>query len=329
MSHEIETNGTQAAAIFAREDAWHQLGTTLPDAFTAQDAMTIGRLGGWNVRKTPLTTTEITEDGVATIEIPDKFATVRTNPFNGNLDYLGIVGPWYTPIQNEEHCDFLNTLVDESGAHFDTAGSLRGGRDVFVTMKLPTTMMVGGVDQLDLYIAAFNSHDGTSAFRLMTTPVRVVCANTQRLALQQNNGIFRIRHTRGAQGQIEQARQGLGLTFKYLEAFEAEAERMVQETLTHGQFMDIISREFGAADDASKRAKTNAERVLDDLQQLFADANTQAGIRNTRWAGYQSLIEYADHIAPVRGDEKARAERVLSGGVDDFKQRAHALFAVA
>ena len=35
MAHEIETHGDQAAAIFTREDAWHRLGTTVPDGFTA------------------------------------------------------------------------------------------------------------------------------------------------------------------------------------------------------------------------------------------------------------------------------------------------------
>ncbi len=44
MAHEIETHGTQAAAIYARKDAWHRLGTTVR-AFTAQEAMTIGHLG--------------------------------------------------------------------------------------------------------------------------------------------------------------------------------------------------------------------------------------------------------------------------------------------
>ena len=46
----------------------------------------------------------------------------------------------YVPFQNEACCDLLNALVDESGAHFETAGSMRGGRRVFVTMKLPKTM---------------------------------------------------------------------------------------------------------------------------------------------------------------------------------------------
>jgi len=128
MAHEIETHGTQAAAIYARKDAWHWLGTTVRDrAFTAEEAMTIGHLGDWDVRKVPLTANEVTEDGVTSIEAPG-FATVRTNPFTGQPEALGVVGGGYTPLQNEDHAEFLNLLADQSGAIFDTAGSLRGGR---------------------------------------------------------------------------------------------------------------------------------------------------------------------------------------------------------
>lgn len=52
MGHLIETYGNQAAAVFARQDAWHRLVTVVRDrAFTAQEAMTLGHLGGWDVHK--------------------------------------------------------------------------------------------------------------------------------------------------------------------------------------------------------------------------------------------------------------------------------------
>jgi hypothetical protein len=35
MAHEIETHGNRAAAVFARIDAWHRLGTT--DTIHADD----------------------------------------------------------------------------------------------------------------------------------------------------------------------------------------------------------------------------------------------------------------------------------------------------
>lgn len=203
MAHDLETwSGGQATSfVSARQHAWHRLGTVLPAEFDAAAAMRHARLGGWNVRTQALQTTPVlSADGVDVLAVADHFATIRTNPVNGRPDVLGVVGRGYTPIQNEEHADLLNALVDESGAHFETAGSLRGGRQVFLTMKLPTTMLIGGIDAVDLYIVACNSHDGTSAFRLLVSPVRVVCGNTQALAIRRAQSSFSIRHTSGARG---------------------------------------------------------------------------------------------------------------------------------
>ena len=333
MSHEIETHGTQAAALFARKDAWHRLGTTVRDrAFTAEEAMRLGHLGGWDVRKLPLTTAEVSEGGVTRIEVPG-FATVRTNPFTGAPEALGVVGGGYTPLQNEDHAEFLNLLADESGAIFDTAGSLRGGRQVFITMQLPNSLTVGGTDRVDLNIAALNSHDGSSAFRILVTPVRVVCANTQSAALRNHESSFSIRHTRNAKAAVQAARDALGLTFTYVDAFQVEAERLIQQTMTDATFDALIDATFGKCEaHATKRVRETERRRRSRLHWLFADADTQTGIRDTAWAGYQAVAEYVDHYAPVRtakshgGDEQtARATRVLtSDDPDRIKRRAWA-----
>lgn len=316
MAHQIETHGSRAAAVFARVDPWHRLGTTLEGhAFTAEEAMSLGHLGGWDVRKVPLSASEISAEGVTQLDVPG-FATVRTNPFTHAPEALGVVGSAYHPLQNEEHAEFLNRLADESGAIFDTAGSLRGGRQVFVTMRLPESLQVGGSDRVDLNIAALNSHDGSSAFRLLVTPVRVVCANTQAAALREHKASISIRHTRNAKAAVQSAREALGLTFAYVREFEDEAERLINTTMTDAAFAELTATVFGTVGrDATPRAKRAARRRTDALTGLWADANTQAGVRHTAWAGYQSVVEYVDHFAPVRtkGNEAtARATRLLT-----------------
>ncbi|CAN7512723.1 DUF932 domain-containing protein [Knoellia sp. LjRoot47] len=316
MTHQIETHGDRAAAVFARQDAWHRLGTTVAGhAFTAEEAMRLGHLGGWNVRKVPLTANVMDEDGVTTLDVP-AFATVRTNPFTHAPEALGVVGSGYRPLQNEEHAEFLNLLADQSGAVFDTAGSLRGGRHVFVTMRLPESLFVGGTDRVDLNIAALNSHDGSSAFRLVVTPVRVVCANTQAAALRDHVSSWSIRHTSNAKAAVQAARDALGLTFAYAEAFQAEADRLLEREMTDAQFFDLIRATFGtASDDAPPRVRRASGDRLATLSRLFHDAETQAGIRGTAWAGYQAVVEYVDHFAPVRtkvAPDAARAQRLLT-----------------
>lgn len=332
MAHEIETYGNRAAAIFARQDAWHRLGTTVEgEAFTAEHAMRLGHLGGWDVRKVGLTAHEVTEHGVTAVEVPDRFATVRTNPFNGSPEALGVVGNTYQPIQNEEHCEILNRLVDESGATFDTAGSLRGGRQVFVTMRLPESIKVAGVDELSINLAALNSHDGSQAFRLLITPVRIVCANTQSAALRHNRASVAIRHTASATGRVAAARDALGMTWRYVEEFQAEAEAMIQQSTTEAEFVATTRQLFGWDQDATKRTATAQRTREDTLMRLWHDAGTQQPIKGTAWAGYQAVAEYVDHFAPVRTNRnkaQARAERVLTtDGPNQRKREAWAAFA--
>ena len=312
MAHHIETHGSQAAALFARTDPWHRLGTTVAgEAFSAEDAMRLGHLGGWNVRKVPLHAAEVTTNGVTNLDVPG-FATVRTDPFTGAPQALGVVGSAYTPLQNEEHAEFLNLLADQSGAVFDTAGSLREGRQVFVTMRLPRHLLVGGIDRVDLNIAALNSHDGSGAFRVLVTPVRVVCANTQHAALGNHVSSWAIRHTRNAKAAVQAARDSLGLTFAYVEAFETQAERLMDTTTTDAQFSALMYDVFGSPPaDAPARTRTAHLARAATLDWLWHDAPTQREVRGTSWAAYQTVTEYLDHHAPVRDKTDPRTARAL------------------
>jgi phage/plasmid-like protein (TIGR03299 family) len=333
MAHELEkfADGT-TGFVTAREHAWHRLGTVLPSEFTASQAMEHARLGWWNVRKEHLQAVVPTADGVSTIDVPDRFATVRTNPVTGRPEVLGVVGPTYVPIQNEEHTDLLDVLVDESGAHFETAGSLKGGRQVFITMKLPETLSVGGIDAVETYLCAVNSHDGSTAFRLMVTPVRVVCANTLAAATRRAKSSFSIQHTAGAKGQIQAARDALGLTFRYLGEFQTEAERMLDAAMTDSEFAALVREVWPVnLDGASVRTRNSVARRDHELTYLWHDADTQSAIRGTRWAAWQAVTEYLDHYTPVGKDRDAsrvRAERAVSDSTTALKTRAFDLLAV-
>ena len=208
----------------------------------AREALASARLAGWSVRKMPLVIPQepmISEDGVTTpapIPVPDMFATVRDNPVvPGRIDYLGVVGSKYEPVQNEALCGLLDAITDESGAHFETAGALFGGRQIFVTMKLPKTMTLrgrnGAEDHTQFYLGALNSHDGSSALRATVSPVRIVCANTQRFAISRAKASFSIRHTGGARGAIQEARNALGLAWRYMDAFETEAAALYAQPM--------------------------------------------------------------------------------------------------
>jgi phage/plasmid-like protein (TIGR03299 family) len=188
-------------------------------------------------------------------------------------------------------------------------------------------MRIAGVDDIDLYLAATTSHDGTASLRLDATPVRIVCANTQRLAYERTRGSYTFRHTSNVSSKISEARQALGLMWKAFESFETEAEKMINETLTMGEFEKIVAQLWPVADDASDAAKNNAKQRTSTLKYLIRDADTQKAIKGTRWAGYQAVTEYLDHFAPAKTD-LVRATRALTGPGADIKARAFELLAV-
>jgi phage/plasmid-like protein (TIGR03299 family) len=330
MAHELDSTNGVVSFANSRSDAWHRLGESVGHAMTAQEALQSAHLAGWNVRKMPLQVPQeplITENGGTTpdpLAVPEHYATVRTNPITGAIDVLGVVGSKYVPVQNDASCALLNALTDQSGAVFETAGALRGGREVFVTLKLPQSITFdgkdGSKDRTDFYLAALNSHDGSSAYRFLVTPVRIVCANTQTAAIARAKASFAIRHTGGAQIAIQEARAALRLSWRYVEGFEAEAAAL------YAAAMDLDEvREFAAelvnVDQADTTAARNRRREqANSIVKLFVSSPTVAPISGTRWAAYNAVSEYVDHVAPVRGSRSsadaanARALRAVTTG---------------
>lgn len=318
MSHELEELADGSTAFFsAREVPWHKLGVVTADALNAEEALHTAKLANWNVRKVP---TQVVapgkEGGTYFLTVPDKFTVIRDNPVTGLPDALGVVGKIHRLIQNEELCHILDTIVDESGAHFETAGSLYGGRRVFVSMKMPEAVLIGGEDAVDLYLLASNSHDGSSSLRLDVTPVRTVCRNTQRAAWGQAKKTWKIRHTKTATQRIEEARKGLEVTWKYTGEFEQVANGLAEASFSDAEFDAFLQSLL--PEQESERARNERTKVLDGIKSVYFDSPTEDAIRGTRWGALNAVSEYVDWSSPVRGkDSDARAVRCLTQAISE------------
>jgi phage/plasmid-like protein (TIGR03299 family) len=157
-----------------RKTPWHGLGAVLdqPPATVAEAIEASGL--GWSVAKRRLAID-------CGSDLPD---VLRYRGFDGHYatvrqdtdEVLGVVGERYRIVQNHEAFAFVDQLLGSS-IHFETAGSLHGGRRVWVLATLPDHVEVGG-DDVRPYVLLMNSHDGSTAVVAATTPIRVVCQNT-------------------------------------------------------------------------------------------------------------------------------------------------------
>jgi len=218
--------------------------------------------------------------------------------------------------------------VDMSGAHFETAGSILGGKRVFVTMKVPNHMtFASGQEQVDLYLLAWNSHDGSSAFTLAITPVRVVCKNTLDYAMAAARRKFLVRHTVSATERIEEARRALDLTFNYEKALAEDIDRMLDKVYTEEQFASLVEQLLpDLPEDAEEFAKANREEAQGSMAALWYSP-TQDGIRDTAWGAMSTVVEWADFYSPARSKDRdtARAFKVLTGSTAPIKQKAYTI----
>lgn len=320
---ETFADGTRSI-VNNRQMNWHTVGQQTDGAATAQEALEMAQLD-WKVAvsESPIETKVNGE----TISLDHKFLTYRDHPKTG-LSALGVVGNRYTPIQNAEAFDFLNHLVDESGAVFESAGSLGNGEKVFMTLKFPETMMfANGQDGVDNYILAINSHDGSSSFTVAVTPMRIVCTNSIRLALRSAVSKISLKHTSGATAKVQQARETLGIVFRYQESFEQEVQRLLSMDISDNDYAKFVETLIPMPkQDASERKKNAVEKTRSDLLGLWK-APTQMLAPNTAWSAYNAVAEYADWFKPVRGGEDKeilRAERNITGE-SRLKERAHEL----
>ena len=113
---------------------------------------------------------------------------------------LGIVSDKYKIVQNHEAFDFTDSLIGE-GCTYETAGSLKGGKKVFLLAKLPQKMIIE--DAVDPYVCFTNSHDGFGAIQACMTPIRVVCNNTLNLALSKATRKWSTKHVGDIDNKLE------------------------------------------------------------------------------------------------------------------------------
>jgi len=306
MAHELEigANGETAFASL-REPAWHGLGTVFTEEVSTAKMLELAHLDNWNVR-------------LETVGIPDTFASdkdyffvTRTNPFDKTQnDVLGVVGERYKVLQNEDLFTFGDNLLD-GGSRWETAGSIKGGRQVFGSLALEreTVLDPNGVgDKVKTYLLINTSHDGSVAIQASITPVRVVCANTLNMALSSLKGkkkdapkqTFKIRHTETAEGKIAVAREALGMANAYMDEFDVMAKAMIEKTVTDNEFLKIIQLAYPAPEKDAKGSFKKYDAKVDMLQGIYKGAYNDT-IAGTAWGAFNALTERLDWYRSARG----------------------------
>lgn len=318
--------------------AWHGLGNVLADdVLTAARAIEAADLD-WEVVKQPLYVTGTVDGGASAQEYyPLETHTAIGRVKDGEYTPFGVVGRGYTIVQNKQAFQFMDDLVGSSEAKYHTAMSLRGGRRVCLLARVPhADIRIGGLgddELIHLYLLLSNGHDGSGSLRVDLTPVRVVCENTQTLAIQGALRSWTTRHTTNVLRRMHEARRTLELTFRYTAQLQATGERMAAAKLDAAGFERFLRnlvplRMPGADEQVGDRAAKNREETQQAIRAIYQLSPNLGNVRGTTWGALQAVAEYADHGRLYQGGKLATAaerrfEAATTGG--GLKQRAYQL----
>lgn len=275
-----------------RETPWHGMGEIVKEAPTSEDAIRLAGLD-WKVEQKPI----FLQDGT---QISGSYANVRSS----DNSPLGIVGERYRIVQNIDAFTFTDALLGE-GVKYETAGSLKNGKVIWLLAKLPDKYEILG-DKVDPYVVFTNTHDGSGAVRVAMTPVRVVCNNTLNAAMRTARRTWTARHTGNIQNKLDDAMQTLELASQYMEATKETFEELYKVKMNPFTLYRTVENIIPIKDDMTDRQKTNANMVRDDIVYRYNNAPDLTVLDHTGARLIQAVADTVDHMTPIRETKNYR-----------------------
>lgn len=291
MPAEVET------MFYTREKPWHGLGVRVENAPSSKEALIAAGLD-WDVEQKKI----YTEDGYV---IPGYFANVRSSDHHA----LGVVTKRYKIVQNHEAFAFTDALLGK-GVMYETAGSLKGGRKIWILARLPKQYRLAE-DVTIPYLVFSNSHDGSAAIKVAMTPVRIVCNNTLNLALQNADRIWSANHTGDIDSKLEDTRMTLFMAENYMNELAKESTRLSRKKVSDAEVEEYIKMLLPIATDATETMEQNVKKMREDLKMRYYSAPDLQGIGKNQYRFINAVSDFATHAKPLRETRQYRENLFL------------------
>lgn len=299
----------KAEMFYTGETPWHGLGTKLDKPQTAEEAIKEAGMD-WEVVSQPVYISN-NDDGLSYRSVPGKQAIVRAD----SGDIFNILTKSYTPLQNRDAFAFFDKVVGEGQAIYHTAGTLGGGRRVWILAQLPGTLQVTKRDVLEKFVLLANSHDGSLAVHMKMTPIRVVCQNTLSAALEKDKGIqhFRTEHQGNLNQRIIEARGVLGLSEAYFARVMEGVNRLVATKMNQESLNAFLWELYELDPEVELTDQFHLKQLsYNETVRLFEEGKGIADdpqVRGTAWAAYNAVTEWVDHYKPVGQSENTMGDK--------------------
>jgi phage/plasmid-like protein (TIGR03299 family) len=305
--------------MYTGDTPWRSSGTYVGDEpISSRQAIVKAGLD-WTVSLRPIFTKS--EDGIY-----DRVETHKAVMRDTDESVLGIVGKRYTPIQNYEAFEFMDSLVGEELMQYHTAGSFRGGQRIWLLGQIGSEYILPN-DRIDQFMFLHNAHDGSSSLRCMFVNLRAASVAVYRTTRWHKRGdAVVLRHTTSIASKVQQARRVLGLAQDEFEDCTAFQKALAKLELPFRKFNAFLENLIPDNDDEDA-SNARAEKARDSIRYIYqqGEGSDIPGVKGSGWGAYCAVIGYVNYHRTQKGSDSAQEQRFetsLNGTGNDLIQRA-------
>ena len=308
--------------MYTGDTPWRSSGTYVGDEpISSRQAIVKAGLD-WSVELKPIYTKG--KDGIYDKVVTNQ-AVIRTT----DERVLGIVGMRYTPVQNYEAFEFMDSLVGEELMQYHTAGSFREGQRIWLLGQVGSEYILPE-DRIDQFLFLYNSHDGSASLRCMFVNIRHASLVVNRTTRWHNRGdAVKIRHTTSATKRVQEARKVLGLAREEFENCTAFQRALTKLEMPYKRFNAFLENLIPDSEDPEAN-NTRAENARDAIRVLYqqGDGAEITGVKGSGWGAYCAVIGYVNYQRTKSREDTAqerRFETSLTGTGNNLVQKATTL----
>lgn len=311
---------------------WHGLGVSLTLPATLDEALKVGGLN-WEVGEIDI----MTADDPPSPVLKRKALVRGDRPSGDPRRVLGVVHRGFATIQNRDAGMLFDAIFGRGRRVYHTGGYLGEGEVIWLLAKIDKTLTIGTEDIVQPYALMANSHDGSMAFNIRLTTVRVVCQNTLAMAMHERLGQnFRRSHQGSFAQHAEAAQEFFAATLRELDFIAQSFTQLSERRCSNEQLQRVLD----ALLPAPKKPRNSAQNpgLLRAWEQRVTEVKAARGAisnllengkgmqmqgsRGTFWGLLNAVLEYVDHHREVKG---SRLSYAFLGDGMDLKVRALSL----
>lgn len=313
MAHQIEK------MAYVGDKPWHALGSRLPAnqplEVWAQRAGLDFQIGETPVR---FIAKETAPKGTI-LAFEDQKVLYRGD----TQQALSVVSKRYKVVQPRAILEFYRDLTQASDFELETAGCLRGGRKIWALARTGKETQLKGHDVVQGYLLLATSCDGTLATTATHTSIRVVCANTLAVALDNARGAVKVPHSTTFDPAMVKSQ--LGVAVSGWSEFMYRMKHLSERKVSDQEAEKFLRKLMGLPEaSVSPMQRLTHVRGINKILDLFAGEGRGADLasaKGTAWGLLNAATEFVDHERRAKSADH-RVDSAWFGAGAALKDRA-------